>query len=830
MLRSPRTAPTASRLKLFLCAGAAVIGLAGPALAQDDEFDDATEVDAVVVSAQRQLPGQVIGDIAPEQVLSPREIQAYGAADVAELLDALAPQTDSGQGDGGRPVTLINGGRVSSFREIRDLPTEAIARVDILPEEVSLKYGYPAEQKVVNIVLRPRFRSLLVQGGGSTPTQSGGGQGVNGELARLRIQRETRTMLTAKASHSSPILESERDVIGGEGEARSLKPASTDLTLNAVVARPLGNGVSGSINGSYERSESRSRLGLSPFSSEVLLRDSTSDDGALAAAAAGALAGWQWSYTGSAERSVSRSTTDRASEDEAYTDRAHSTSTAFESDIVLNRSLWDLPAGRVNTALTARVSNTELDSRALTAGVDRSSDLSRSIGQLAANLDVPLTRAGEGFGSAIGKLSGNVNLRYQHLSDFGDLQTLGYGLNWTPVKPLRLLVSFNRSDLAPSMSQLGDPLTITPRVRVFDLARGETVEVTRISGGSPDLGAGQRDTFKLGVTYKPFTDKNLTFQANYVSTRSTDVAAAFPSASTQVEAAFPERFIRDADGRLVQIDARPVAFAERERQELRWGVTYSRPVGRQPTPEQRAAMRQAAEERRRQRAEQGAAETPAPGAQAGAGAATERNAADGPPPLRDGQPRGPGERPGGGFGGGGAGGRGPGGPGGFGRFGGGARGGVFQIGLYHTVAFRDEILIRPGLEPLDLLEGAAIGGGGGSPRHQIDLQTNYTRNGLGVALNGKWRSATSISSPTSEVEFSDFTTFSLRLFADLGAQPIARQHTWLRGARATLSIDNLFDERQEVRTPTGSIPITYQPDLMDPVGRSVKLTIRKLIF
>ena len=56
-------------------------------------------------------------------------------------------------------MLLLNGQRISSFRELRDVPTEAIERVEILPEEVALKYGYHADQKVVNIVLRQRFRS-----------------------------------------------------------------------------------------------------------------------------------------------------------------------------------------------------------------------------------------------------------------------------------------------------------------------------------------------------------------------------------------------------------------------------------------------------------------------------------------------------------------------------------------------------------------------------------------------------------------------------------------------------------------------------------------------
>ncbi|MFZ3004814.1 MAG: TonB-dependent receptor, partial [Phenylobacterium sp.] len=151
---------------------------------------------------------------------------------------------------------------------------------------------------------------------------------------------------------------------------------------------------------------------------------------------------------------------------------------------------------------------------------------------------------------------------------------------------------------------------------------------------------------------------------------------------------------------------------------------------------------------------------------------------------------------------------------------------------YHTVAFRDDILIRPGLPELDLLDGAAIGAGGGSPRHQVDVQANYTKGGLGASLNANWQAATRVEGgPTADdLEFSDQTTVNLRLFADLGAQPIARDYRWLRGARATLSIDNLFDSRQQVRDGTGVTPVSYQPDLLDPVGRSVKLTFRKLFF
>ena len=837
----------ALRPALRLLAGAALIALAaGPALAAEARAakpqadpDAETEVDGLVVEGTRNPPGSVIGDITPEVVLSPREIRAYGAADISELLTALAPQLTSGQGDG-RPVVLLNGGRVSGFQEIRDLPTEAIARVDILPEEVSLKYGYPAEQKVVNIVLRQRFRATLLEAQASTPTQPGGGETVAGHAAVLHILQGRRMMVDAKASQTSPILESDRDITGGDGPNRSLQPDSTDTVLNAVYARPFDNGVSASVNGTFEDTDSKSRLGLSPLGPEALTRRSRDEDARLAGSGNGALAGWQWSVTGSVERDVGHSSTDRVLGLLPSLDETRSATTTGLADIVLNKALWRVPAGQVSATLTARATALDFDSSSLRGGVSTGTELDRSIGELRTSIDLPLTRAGEGPGKAIGKLSANMNFGLQQLSDFGSLHTVGGGLNWTPVKPVRILAAYSRTDLAPTINQLGDPATVTPGVRIYDLARGDTVEVTQIGGGNRDLDSGRRDMAKLGITYKPWDKVNLTFQADYVATRIHDAIVAFPSASTQVEAAFPDRFTRDAAGDLIQIDARPVNFAEHDRQELRWGFTYSRPVGPQPTPAQIAALRQRFEQERAAREKQQQQ------AKAGKDGHQAQGPPDGPPPEGGPPPDGPpppsagGDRgffaggPGGGPGGpGGPGGGGPGGGrGGFGGFGGGPRSGVFQVGLYHTIAFQDEVTIRPGLPKLDLLDGAALGSGGGSPRNQVDLQANYTRGGLGVAMNASWKSGTEVEGAVGgdSLRFSDMTTVNLRLFADLGLQPYARTHRWLRGARATLSVNNLFDERQTVKTSAGVTPISYQPDLLDPVGRSVKLTIRKLIF
>ncbi|MDG2520227.1 TonB-dependent receptor [Caulobacter segnis] len=782
---------------------------AAAAQAAPDEYADETEVEALVVTSSRKEPGAVVGDIPPELQLTPRDIRAYGVSNVSELITALSPQTTSGRGSG-RPIILVNGQRIASFQEIRDFPTEAIMRVDILPEEVSLKYGYRADQRVINMVLRNRFRALTVEGAVKTPTQ-GEGEVFEAKANRLQIQRERRLMVDAKVSKTNDILESDRDIANTEGDAnyRTLQPDSESVTLTAVLARPLKEGLSASLNGSLDASRNVSLLGLAdggnlnpvdPFAladPRALRRTADGFAAHAGGSLTGAYKGWMWSLTGNADHNDNLNKTDREVAGVSYRDKSRSVTLSADAELTANGVLMDLDAGAVSTTLKAGLATSNVETRALRAGVLSTGDLGRDTGSFQANIDVPLASRNKEVRAALGDLSANFNFAADELSDFGTLTAIGYGLNWSPIKPLRVIASVTDEENAPSIEQLGAPVLVTPGARVFDFVRGETVEVTRIEGGAPGLDAANRNIIKLGLTLKPFTETDLTINANWVRTETKDLVASFPSASNQIEAAFPERFIRDAEGRLLQIDSRPINFDRRETEELRWGFTW-----RKALTNNNAA-------------------NAAGGANRGQGAGQRQGGDQPPQPPQDGpRPEGGGPRfgPGGGFGG----------PGGFGPRGG---GGNLQLGVFHTLRLQDEIFIRPGAPTLDLLDGDALGNSGGQPRHQIDLQANASRNGLGVAMNARWQSGTTVEgSRLGDLEFEDLTTFNVRVFADLGAQPWARQNPWLRGARVSLSVDNVFDARQQVQTASGETPINFQPDYQDPLGRQVRISFRKLFF
>ena len=173
-----------------------------------------------------------------------------------------------------------------------------------------------------------------------------------------------------------------------------------------------------------------------------------------------------------------------------------------------------------------------------------------------------------------------------------------------------------------------------------------------------------------------------------------------------------------------------------------------------------------------------------------------------------------------------------------GRFGGGGREGRIQLSAYHTWRLRDRILIRDGVPELDLLNGSAVGSRGGRPEHEVEVQAGVFKNGLGARIDARWQSATFVrgdtvpgAPSTGDLSFSDLATVNLRLFANLGQQrALVRQAPFLRGTRVSLEVDNLFDSRLDVRDPAGATPISYQPALLDPLGRVIRLEFRKLIF
>ena len=138
--------------------------------------------------------------------------------------------------------------------------------------------------------------------------------------------------------------------------------------------------------------------------------------------------------------------------------------------------------------------------------------------------------------------------------------------------------------------------------------------------------------------------------------------------------------------------------------------------------------------------------------------------------------------------------------------------------------------IAEGLPTLDFLSGDVIEGGL-RPRHRLEVDTGYFNNGLGARLSGNWQSGGEVGSGTSELRFNSLAKFNLNLFANLGERfELVEKHPWLRGTQVRLGVQNILDARQRVRDAAGGLPGSYQPDLLDPQGRTLSLSLRKLFL
>ncbi|RXD02393.1 TonB-dependent receptor [Sphingomonas sp. UV9] len=843
--------------------------------AQAAEEDEAADAEEIVVTGSRKLPGSVIGDIPPDQTLGQAEIRSYGVSSISDLLSELSPQTTSGRGSGGAPVVLLNGRRISSFSEIRDIPTEAIQRVEILPEEVALKYGYRADQKVVNFVLRRRFRAVTAEATDKMPTE-GGSNTPQGELDLLTIARDRRVNLHVEYTSTSALTEAERDIVptastavGANGAIvdptpfRSLQAATSTFTANSVYARNIFGNIGATINGRLESTDSRSLNGL-PVARLTLADGSVvnralDDDGFLPLAQRvssiaahlgttlnGDIGTWRWNVTGNYDRSDTQTFTDTGVDATAFQtrltagdptaspfsrltasdigaapgNRAYASQSTGGVDAVANGSLFNLPAGAVSTTLKLGAETADFSSRSsrtndlLVGQVTQRGMVSRDTVNGQVNVDVPIASRSKDVLPFLGTLSANFNLAEDHLSDFGTLTTLGYGANWSPIDGVRVIASVTDTDEAPTAQQLGNPSITTPNVRIFDYVRGTTATVTTISGGNAGLIADNNHVKKIGLTLKPWTAKDLSITANYVESRVDNPIAAFPSATAAIEAAFPDRFVRDGAGNLLQVDRRPINFARSERSELRWGINFSAPLKSKIQRELEAYRA-------------GTGPNPFEGMQRPGGFRRPGGAnGDGP---RGAAGAGPGGGPDGARGGGGrGGGRGFGGRGG-------QAGGRVQFAVYHTWHFTDRVLVANGGPSLNLLDGDAIGSSGGQSRHELEAQAGYTNNGLGARISANYATGTRVNGGTiaapQTLNFGGLATANLRLFADLGQRlEWVKARPWLRGMRVSLSVDNVLNTRQRVTDATGATPNNYQPDYLDPLGRTVRLSIRKLFF
>jgi hypothetical protein len=409
------------------------------------------------------------------------------------------------------------------------------------------------------------------------------------------------------------------------GRYRSLIPEQQSYSVNGSWARRLGPRTNFTLNLHGSLSDSDSRIGppsvrlqvpatspYSPFSSDVMLaqylavplrQSSRFSNGGAALNFIHGLGTWSLAfaatYSYSDSQIASDSRTDIAGLQAGIVAGSidpfaptplqflriaqiqHSASHTNDgtAQLVLTGSPFSLPAGFVTTALRVGGAFNRQGSRSDFGGVPSSSAFARDEVNGQVTVDIPIASRDRDVLAFLGELRLNFVGGLRNVTTAGTLKNYGYGFNWSPLTRVNLHGSVTAQEDPPAPEFLNDPLVAYDNVPYYDFINSETVNVTVLTGGNSALPTAKQKIFTLGFTASPFAALRLDLIGDYTRTELRDTVSGLPPLNAEVEAAYPDRFLRDASGHLVLVDVRPVSFARDDRDQLRWGFNFATNFG-----------------------------------------------------------------------------------------------------------------------------------------------------------------------------------------------------------------------------------------------------------
>lgn len=802
----------------------------------------------VVVTGER-VRGSAIGTVPPLVTLDEAAIRALGASTMKEVLQRLKGVATSMGGD--QPVLLLNGRRIAGWQDMDGIPPEALERTEILPEEEAPRFGYPPTVRIMNFITKQHFRATSMLQLAGTSTEGGGTVGGGGtnytEVNTTQIAGDRRTSLMVSNFHQDRVLQSARDIapdpvtrfaipgnVAGRGGAsldprldalagravtiaavpddpaqrgmlaayaaganrpavtdpgrwRTLAPDRDTVQAGGTVAMPLGQRMSGSLNLTMEAQRTAGLNGWAgttvtvppgalPFATPVTLYrylpdmvlHQRSSDLKLHAGGTlnGTIAKWNWNATATYDRIRSAARAEQGVDDAAVQravdagadpfapldaargdvrliDRSTTHTGTTVAKLVANGTALRLPAGPVQMTLNAEYARSASRGVQLRAG-ESALDLTRMTRGVGANAVVPIAAAAQGVLPMLGRLNLQGGVGVIDVSRLGQLATISYGADWSPARPLQFSVARNDTRTAPDIATLTAATLVTPNVPLFDFATGSDAVMTLVSGGNPALVPARQRTTQWAAALRPFSTTDLSLRLSYVTTIERDRSVA-PGTTALLQAAFPDRFVRDATGRLTQADLRPVNIAATQQRKVQLGTNLSLPIGERKVPGKPDAS---------------------PGVM------------------------------------------------------------IFSS-LTGSWRLEDRVVPRVGGPTIDLLDGGTLDGRGGRPRWELEGSVDAAVGALNVSTYLQFQGPTRVRDPlpASDLHFSERTWLVVDARADI--ERLVRR-PWTRQMTLNVTVENVFNDRIDVRDATGAVPNRFQPAYLDPVGRAIRVGVRKL--
>ncbi|MFE8585680.1 TonB-dependent receptor domain-containing protein [Sphingomonas sp. NCPPB 2930] len=834
-------------------------GLATPLQAQTAPPPAATDIPPPEVTVTgKRVPGSVVGAVEPVAVLDAQALDALGVSSLSDLLKKVkALASSSGGGD---PVMLLNGRRVSGFSEFQSLPYEAIEKVEVLPEQEAARFGYPPNVRVMNFITKKKFRAVTVHVlPGITPEGGGGTQYT--EVTSARIDGPRRLTFNVSHLRQDPVLQSQRaivpdpetlyattgnvtgvngasldprlDTLAGRavtmagvpvdpaaraslaayanspagvtdlGPYRTLQPLSDTIHSEASLAAPLGKTMSGSLILSMEAVQTKGLNGLAPallrvpggagsfpFANDTLLyrylpgsvlhQRTTS----MALHGGGTLTGdvrrWSWAITGNYDRMVSRGTSEtgvplgalQASID-AGGDPMAAIDPAIAAERNLNRSRAVSDTLGVKATANGPVARLPAGEAMLTV----TTDYARVDSDARTDLALPADGIGRTTrGASVNASVPLASAREGSLGFLGELQLSGMA----GVSQVSGFGRLGTSNLGLNWTPFR-PVQLNASVNVAQAAPAVTQLVAPVvaTPNTPffDFVTG-RSTL---VTTIMGGNPNLAPEKRRVTTLGLAVQ---PIKDKEIRLSLDYLDTR-IDNQAASLGGATPAF-QRVFPDL-----FARDALGALTRVDLRPVNLAFERERKLRltfdVQTQLGKSPPPPAAPPAPDA----AKTAPPPRPRKQP------------------------------------GFLMVSATTSYRLEDRLTLRDGGPVLDLLDGATLNGTGGRPRWDVELNAHVSKGVANLGVFGRIQGPTRIRSDiaASDLHFSGRTW--LVLYSFIRVERIVDK-PWAKGLNVSMAVENLLNDRINVTDRDGQTPNRFQPAYLDPIGRSIRIGVRKL--
>ncbi|ART93567.1 hypothetical protein FBY50_1096 [Zymomonas mobilis] len=711
--------------------------------------------DTIIVNARKNPKKDVIDQF------SKQNISHFGAMTIGEVITRLEHR------NGGKPFSIIvNGKRLANITDLQEVPPEALEKIEILDKSNSSKNGFDTKNNTLNLILKKKFLSFVLEGGSNFPTESkGNSHSISFRYTKIKDENRFNTAISLQ--ESSSIKGNDRRYLFNNPNNenlnfyRNLLPSSRSLTITPGWSLPLR---STNIN-LYGLLSSTISREISQFSSENItdkihsftkiheipnITHTQSYQFGISATGTIKKINWMADLKGSISKNYSYNSTSRKEifsylSDEELKNlpkKFIQTITSTNNSnlgffLTTNISLFDIPAGGITANTRTGFDAQHLTARTKSEKFYHTTD-TKLHSQLHAGLDIPLISSDIPFIGRLGSISLSLNGNYEKL-DSKRAPSHDLTLEWYPYDGVSLNLTKSVTQSLPTLDRNNNPVVINHGMFMVDPMTGQYALVTSISGGNPDFKkTSQKDT-TVQINYnKNIGHINFSFSTQYTKSilENPIIFSCYPN--IQFEHVFPNRFIRNKFGQLIAIDTRAFNALNEQTSTLNTNIHLFGHLDLK-TPQDEFD---------------------------------------------------------------------------------------WDLSISHQWAIKDRLQPTQDTKYINLLKKPLDGSAGTTP-HQLNIETIFSYKNFNLQISAKWHSGIYVQDITSTTPYSTHYSGFWITNSELSYTIKEKSSDKNKPIKIWLSLENLLNKRQSIKDSKGITPLAYQPAFLDPIGRTIKIRISR---